>query len=714
MFDIDTANLEGQTLYIPYQQTIPLDQLLADPIARPRITGFAELPLDESRKSSGPWLIPVPVGLLLHQSRCPWLDQPEALQRMADDTLDGKDCYVIRSLAQDMTSDIWIDKQTRLIQQMSLPIKLLAGEVVASDQVDDVRLIARYRNASVNQSVPGTTFDLSDDADRVPVRKFVSLPEVLPSPMIGKRAPGFTFQTRTGTVNHLHFDQQTTALIWLSGNQSANLLQEELDLLKSAAEKYEVGLVYADTERLQPGTDNISPFPSIERLSQASGWPTYYDQRLTAGAKFEFSSLPVAVVLDGDAVVHYVRAISPDDRNWAQELVAAMQRVDQGENVAAEMNLAYSQYLDTYQQQLAAVDASALLPGFSSQAAKRPTDSRPGQWSIQPQQAWICRDFKQPGNLTSLHDSSGQVSMVAAFDGWQTVAMVNAEGQRIDNQTLPLETNEAAVWLRASRVNGWKATLAPLGRRVRIYDDNFQLQGTLKVEELKSHDSDESFTWAQYSDLDRDNSPELIVSTGNAAEDANPGRVLLVDPATLHVLPISDNAATAVTGFNGDVVALQSGRLVRLKSGREISTKAETSEATSEVYFRHLTSLNDRQLVASGKSASGRWSAVGWDQQLNRKWTVEIGPQLFDQAIEPIAGIELSLGSESETLIVWAIADSENHVQLVTGEGAWLGQFESDSPIHGLTLIAAEDRPALLVANQNGVECWSLNLSRSR
>jgi hypothetical protein len=39
--------------------------------------------------------------------------------------------------------------------------------------------------------------------------------------------------------------------------------------------------------------------------------------------------------------------------------------------------------------------------------------------------------------------------------------------------------------------------------------------------------------------------------------------------------------------------------------------------------------------------------------------------------------------------------------------------LESRSPIHGLTLIADENDTSLVVANQDGIECWSLNLRQS-
>ena len=85
-----------------------------------------------------------------------------------------------------------------------------------------------------------------------------------------------------------------------------------------------------------------------------------------------------------------------------------------------------------------------------------------------------------------------------------------------------------------------------------------------------------------------------------------------------------------------------------------------------------------------------------------------MGSQFFETDLEPVAVTQTGSGSNSE--ILWAIADTDDIIHLVSGSGKWLGDFQSESPLHGLALESRNGNTNLIACNEAGIECWNLNL----
>ena len=155
IFDIESENLDNQHLLRAYQNDIPFSELFSDAIAKYFLGGYSELPLDESSIDSWPGLVPPPISLLTQELSNPWIQESEQSQRLSNEEVDGRSCYVVRSLAGDMTADLWIDRETLAVRQVSLPLKLLVGEVVTSPEIKDVELLAKFHDAVFDQEICG-------------------------------------------------------------------------------------------------------------------------------------------------------------------------------------------------------------------------------------------------------------------------------------------------------------------------------------------------------------------------------------------------------------------------------------------------------------------------------------------------------------------------------------------------------------------------------
>lgn len=685
VFDSETGNLENQKLIIPYSDDLPLGDLFRDTIANHFITGFAELPLEAKWEEVGPKLIPAPLSLL---TECPmeaWLRSPEKLQRMSDQLLGSEDCFVIRSLAGGMTSDIWIEKRRHCVIKMALPLKLLAREVIASAQVTDIVLMARYPKIQLDQPIANSEFQFKPTDDSVLVRKYVSLPEPLPSDLIGKTAPKFRLQSPEGkTIDRLTFDQKTLALIWVEGSDAISEVAKfsaELKALRGEGTAF--GLVYSDAERMSRSSDKLTPLSRITRLGQQLAVPVYYDAGHRVSAALKLKKIPAAVVLNGDSVIQFVQAIEGD--RWRNNLREAIKRVAAGDDVALEMKNEYARYLDNYYEQLSTVSAAELLrrtPMLQVSATK-------SNFDLNPQLLWRNQDYKKPGNIAAVAANG-----FAIFDGWQSLRSIDDQGTKLTLIPLALKQDEAATMIKSSSDGRWICLFSPFNDRVHLLDG--KLAGRKKISSTRSNEVRD----ACFCDLDQNGANELLVAFES-------GGIELVDPVSGEQQALSMAAAESLIGFAGNVVLLDKGRLKTLKPLADGKREIAAGEHWE---FSSLTQVDNRQLLAIGRSGAtgingqGKWSAVAYDESFQRVWSMEVGSQLFERSLQPISGAVF------KDQMVWAIADKNNYVQLVTGQGKWIGEFRSASQINGMTLKVVEEKLTLAIANEVGVECWDLGV----
>ena len=527
IYDIESANLDNQQLYLPVGQRMPIRQLYRDAIARHFLGGYSELPLDESAKALPPKLIPPPVSLLTAESSCGWIQQAEKVQRLEDGFLDQQACFVIRSLFNDATADIWIDQRDFLIRKISFPLKIMAREVLTTGQIQDVELIAHFHEAAIDVPVGDEAFAIKRRAESKPVRKFVSIPESFPSELIGQPAAKFQlFKPSGGTVDNGFFEGKSTALLWFGGASSF----EYAVLLDTLSKQFEstdfcFGAVYSDMELASPGSGSIAPNRKLESVIDSMNIPVYYDQHLEASGLLKIKAIPAIVVLGPDLKVQFAKALSNDQ--WPEELKVTLNRIHRGDDVAAEMNDEYQRFLDGYHEKLARSDATDLLDsrGEESQHANAPRNATGGKFiadgyrspKLIPKLKWSNSDLQRPGNLMTFP----QEQAIFVIDGWQTVVKLNLQGELIERFELQLPVNEAVSCLRhagkqtdsGSKVPAW-AVFEVQGRQVHLFDDDWQYAKSLPDTSFQH----EGIQDVQFGDLNQDGIDEIVISFAGQLE----------------------------------------------------------------------------------------------------------------------------------------------------------------------------------------------------
>lgn len=359
IFDIESENLDNQHLLMDFQNSVPFNELFSDSIAKYFLGGYSDLPLDESKLDGWPRLIPPPLSLLTPQLSNQWIQLSEQSVRLANQEIDGRSCFVVRSLSDGMTADLWIDRETLIIHQISLPLKLLVGEVVTSPEIRDVELLAKFHDAVFDVPIPADRFAIEDRGDATPLGKFVALPEAIPSRLIGQVVPSFQLVGEQKVpISSEQFRGKVTAILWLAGLSSYSSVRN-FDMLAGdlSNKPFQFGVVYSDADVNQAGSlvvvDELAAYTDVKNVD------FYFDSLTKANKLFQMNVVPSVIVLDENMRLQFAVPIEND--NWERDLKAAMLRVGDGENVSEEMRQSYGRFIDSYRQQLRAVSAQKLL-----------------------------------------------------------------------------------------------------------------------------------------------------------------------------------------------------------------------------------------------------------------------------------------------------------------------------------------------------------------
>ncbi len=685
VFDIDTGNLDDQIVVMPASGAIPLRELYSDPIADRFINGRSELPLDERRDPSLSKLTPPQFWLLNDATQLPWLKRPDRLKRLADVEVDGKRCYVIRSIKDDETFDIWIEHDSNKVLQVAYPVTFLEKEVRSSDEIQDLCLVVRFHEAQINGHVDEAMFALQVRPNATTVKRFVKLPEPLPSELIGKPVRSARLNKSSGEVVSLsEFIPNPTALFWVAGPVTKETREQFLQVAEQLSpDQYNLSIVYSDGELADPSSGSFEPIGQIKQFAEEANVNVFYDQGLSASSQMRIKAIPAIVVLDENSRIQFARALS--DKNWVPDVVAAMKRVKEGEDVATEMLAEYERYLEVYHEKLAANGASHL------RQIKTPIQNASSggvtlQRKLKFEKVWVQNELQMPGNITVV---DGEQPRFFVFDGWRTIAVLDAKGDLITAHRLDFPENEGASQLRQSTDDQGVTTFVaftPRGKRVVLFNQKFE-----KLSEFETANQSIQVNDCQFG-LSESGLPVLLIATsGN-------GGLTEFDWSTQksQVLIRKEIEALDRTSLLGT----SKGELIRLE-------QYDVVKGLDDWKVKHVMTSGKKNTCAIASTAEGAWYALGLGFGQDQNWSLSIGSQLFESNIQTLAYVDV--GEET----IWAVADAEGSIHLMNGDGRWLGDFDSESELKGLNLVCARGEIQLIVSTVDGIECWKLNRGNS-
>lgn len=674
VYDIDSGNLDNQRVVIPIRDHLPIQEIYNDEIARHFLSGYAEMPLDESRKTEDPELVPPTIGLLTSMVSPKWLKPDVHLERFEDSDIDGRECFVVRcfqSREPDDHVDLWIDKENSIVLQAALPTSCLDPKVRRSPEIVDLRMVARFHEASFQPKYSPDQFALQARPEATPVSSFVKVPEPLISEMIGMKAPAFDLKTQSGKlIKSTQLKGRPTALMWIAGDIEDPINQ--LDYLKrSLPENFAtIAAVYSDSELANKESGSLAMTMQLNDVARKTKVNFFYDQEMKTSTALGVQAVPSVLVLDQNMKVQFTTSLA---EGWENKTKAALERVAQGEDVASDMLADYQDFLEAYHQQLIAKSTAKLLDVRNADSRVFLTSDANATGRISSRKAWSNTQFKQPGNIVV--SQSGSLTNIFCFDGWRSIVELNDSGEIVSRQEIDLPENEGVSVLRVAGRNDKKmfALFMPQGKQVHVFDNQWH--------KVMSY-------------------PSKGTSPINDVEYSDPRVLFLATKDGLHMVKIESKQGELID--KTEHVAL-SRPMMTIVDGKLRNPKDASDFDVLKPW--QLTRVKHSQIngmVVLGTARDGGWHAlqpIGEDLG----WSSSIGPQLFNTTIEPVAVTNESNG-------VWAIANSNNIVHLFNHDGMWLGDFTSREAIDGVNVLQTGGKLQLLLSTQSGVTNWNIEV----
>jgi len=276
-----------------------------------------------------------------------WIDRPESIECLEDAEFQGQAYHPHQ--ADSRTSQLRaMDRTADETPAPSHPAESIFGfRLVGCSGDHGLRLSVQFDNATFdpNWPTPPFTTELPDTAN--PVTQFVPLPEPFPSEWIGKKLPDIALTDAKGTIQRWSPPGKTAVIAWVD-RQSDSL--EMIRLLESSLKSsnspgVEIQLCFADLPSPNPQVPHQSELSQFVHEASTS-LPIAADIGLVEGAKLGVKFAPAAMVVDAAGRAQFLLTTHKND--WRERLVAAIQRVQSGEDLAAEIRTEYNQFLDDY------------------------------------------------------------------------------------------------------------------------------------------------------------------------------------------------------------------------------------------------------------------------------------------------------------------------------------------------------------------------------
>ncbi|MEZ6105699.1 MAG: hypothetical protein R3B96_06165 [Pirellulaceae bacterium] len=477
VFDPTTQNLGGQIVVRPQ---VPFGQQCEwpeDNILRHFATGRAELPLGTNDVQD--WLTSLPLALARDAQQQPWfLGERELLDASF---LDGRECYRLRVNTPLGRCLVWIDVKEYLVLRVELPMSLLDSRLLAQGGVTDPRLVLDLADAQWNVSGLEERLSFTPPADARRVTHFVSLPTPFPSETIGRKPGEATLAGPDGSpLETQSLAGTTTSLFWFSSDPVCRgPLREFISLAQQNSQVASVRFLAICTD--PPSSLNAQALDQLLRSWQVDPKWIYRDPYQAGKTAFDVRLLPTMEVLSADGRVQFYKVI--DDGKVAAELAAVLNRLDNGEEIAAEMRTEYRNYLTIYEGQVleAAYNRDEIIALRNASFAPRRLPERFGVTSLGEAEATSSGTLTAPGNFGVIQREDR--AEVAILDGFQSLCLLDDQGavtRRIELGSDALDNyTQVRGWHHES--HAYWAVGSILGSRIKLVVDG-TISATIDVD----------------------------------------------------------------------------------------------------------------------------------------------------------------------------------------------------------------------------------------
>jgi hypothetical protein len=691
--DETTGDLDGQVLLRPAPAELQASDLTVDPLLDDILRGRVGR-------------LPAMVELLLpSHGLLAALEEDVACRRLDDDTYDGRMCFRVEVASVQGPLVLWIDQQEGYLRRLDYSARHLLPELAADPSVSEIALFADLQQAQFDRPIAASTFQQPLPAGAKKVQRFVMPPPPLPSALVGQRPSPFFFTTLEG--QKLAQDDLTGAiaiLVWYHDHPACQAtLQEVAQARQRLADKPKVH-VYA------VATDPAS-VPEAALRQRLAQWqvdlPILRDLEAFGDSVFQIQVQPTLVVLDRQGRVQALQA--GGNPEMAEQLVTLVERLEAGQDVAAEVLTAAQEARRQYEQLLArgGVDATDLrMPQPVETIIRKASEPR----LLRRKKLWRSQALRSPGNVLLVPEGDG--SRLYVLEGWRQVAELDASGNLAARYPLDLPPQLGVTFLRS--VQDRKGQLyflagAPFAPQLFVFDRDWRLQlaypppghAPLAVVDLAGIDRPSSAD---------DPGSSLTIYIANVA-DVGLAAISLEGqtrwrnrtfPNALSVAlcreASSDALAIFVPGQDGTVLKVH-------PDGTHDPPVKVGNWPILRLVAGQFRSPRGAVLLGITHDEQFRPFAVGLTHELKEVWNYPLRAGTHAQPIEPICASDLWADAPGQ----WWLAGPDGSIHVISADGKWFDSFHYGSVLSGLAVGIVAGQPALVVATPDDVTAWQID-----
>ena len=683
--DPDSRNIDGQVLVRPAPRELKLTDLAGDALLYDTISS-------ELRRQ------PIQLELLLESSGLvSAFGADVACRRLEDETHEARPCFRVEVPSPGGAFVFWVDQAQWLLRRLDYPAAALLPALANDPAVSDLQLLADMRGATIGATIPAEQFVLEIPAGAKRMKSFVIPPPPLPSNLFGRQPPEFSFVDLEGkAVGAKELAGKPAVLVWYHDNPACEATLQQVSLARQRL-KDSAALLAVATDPTT--TDNAAV---ARRLAE---WkvelPVARDLEAFGDKAFRIQVQPTIVVLDPQGRVQiYQPGGNPE---LADQLVTIVQRLSRGDDLATELLERRAREQQQYEQLVAkGGEEPSQVVELPEAVIRRRTEPK----QLKLQQLWTCSELKSPGNLLVV-ESEGQPPRIFVFEGWRTIAEVDAQGKIAGRHALAIPERAAVALLRtATAKDGQRyfAVSAPLAPQVFVFDGDWKLVLThpppgetpLAVLDLAFADLGQA-----------DGTPDLLVAS---VADQGLAAVSLKGEQLWRNRAFPNVVSAAVTlpndaGSWGILLTGESGAILRVNGyGHEDPPAQVAGRQVLSLIAGRFPSAKQAALLALAGGERGERLAVGLTSNLKEAWNYPLPAGVHARPIEPVAPGRVLPGREGE----WWLAAPDGSIHVVSEDGDFFDSFYYGEVLTGLAAAKLNQRPALLIATDAGLSAWEV------
>jgi proteasome lid subunit RPN8/RPN11 len=563
------------------------------------------------------------------------------------------------------------------------------------------------------------------------VQAFVLPPEPLPTNLYGRRPERFFFTDLEGAaVGQQQMEGHTSVLVWFTAHPACRPALEQLDQLRlKMADNPKMRFYAVCTEPSTMSNDRLRELGQQWKVDV----PLLRDLEACGRDVFQIPGAPTLVVLDPKGAVQVFEAGT--DSALIEQLPEVLRRLDQGQDLAAQLLAAYRVEQENYQRLLEAGG------GTQSTVLEMPkTQVRPAS---QPQhlklrELWACDQVTAAGNLlvvSASHPVAAQKTTgeaekttggegqntdgsdgdragekagddkILVLDGFQTVVELSSKGEVLRRATLQLPRNSAVTYLRTAADGQGKryyAAASLRGPQVHLFDQQWNHlfdYPSLDQPHEGVHDS-------RLADLDGDGQVELYAGfwglVGIHAIDFQGQRKWSNRTAT-NVLTLAVSTPNAV-GWRKLLASSDLGPITRINQfGIDDKPIEVPNRAIHHLYSWEGEAEGLPPYCGLSYQGPGNMVAVGLDEDFAEQWNYAMPAGTYETEIQFVTTLYLPGNRRA-----WALAGPDGSVHLVGADGQFSDHFGTGQSLTGIAGAVWQGRPILLLATSKRITAWEL------